>query len=115
MTDADTVLHLHARSRPMTERTSLPAHADQPHSVAALLATDLMAGLSSAEASRRLEIHGANSLEFKQVRSNWRILLTQFSSIVIWLLAAAAAVAFLTGSPEEAIAITVVLVLNASI
>lgn len=91
------------------------AHAESFESVARRLGIDLGAGLSVREVERRSELLGPNVIEFREQRSNWRILAGQFTSIVVWLLAGAAIVAVSTGAPEEAIAIIVVLMLNASI
>lgn len=63
----------------------------------------------------RLSAFGPNALERPLTRSAWRSFAAQFSSVVVWLLAAAALVSALTGSPVEAIAILIVLILNAVI
>jgi Ca2+-transporting ATPase len=91
------------------------AYSASVESTTAELGTNLNTGLSSSEAALRLQQAGSNQLVFSEGRSNWRILSGQFSSIVVWLLAIAAGVAMLTGSPEEAVAIIAVLILNASI
>jgi Ca2+-transporting ATPase len=58
-------------------------------------------------------LYGANSIQSVRPRPAWRILIDQFASIVIALLAVAATVSWITGDVMEAIAILVVLVINA--
>ncbi|MDI1240558.1 MAG: calcium-translocating P-type ATPase, PMCA-type [bacterium] len=83
--------------------------------ITGLLDVDVLQGLSSKVADARLNTDGPNTMEAAVGISPWRILLGQFSSIVVWLLAFAAIVAWLTDSQIEAIAILVVLILNALI
>lgn len=89
-------------------------HAESTESVLRRMRSDPN-GLSTEEAKRRLKEDGRNTLEFRTDRSGWQIFVSQFTSIVVWLLAAAALIAILTGEPTEAAAITVVLLLNAAI
>jgi Ca2+-transporting ATPase len=70
-------------------------------------------GLSAAEAEARLRAHGPNALRAAPPVSAWRILLAQFRGVVVWLLAAAAIIAVVMGDVGEALAIGVVLALNA--
>ncbi|HEX8907004.1 MAG TPA: cation-transporting P-type ATPase, partial [Longimicrobiaceae bacterium] len=72
-------------------------------------------GLSAAEAEARLSRHGPNALRAAPPVPAWRILLAQLRGVVVWLLIAAAAIALLMGDRAEAVAITVVLVLNAAL
>jgi len=81
--------------------------------VAQALGVDPACGLSSAEADERRKHFGANALQTIRPRSPWRILLQQFASLIIGLLAAAAFIAWVTGDSVEALAIVVVLVINA--
>ncbi len=83
--------------------------------ITGVLDVDVSQGLSSKVAEARLNTDGTNTMETAVGISPWRILLSQFSSIVVWLLAFAAIVAWLTDSRIEAIAILVVLILNALI
>ncbi len=83
--------------------------------IIAALAVDSGHGLADQEAELRLKRDGANTLEQSQGRGWLKILLGQFSSIIIWLLAFAAIVAWFTDSRVEALAILVVLLLNAVI
>ncbi|MCM3903911.1 MAG: cation-transporting P-type ATPase [Pyrinomonadaceae bacterium] len=89
-----------------------------PHStvtlaVARAFDVDPELGLSTLEVSARRARCGANTIQSVRPRSAWRVLIDQFASIVIALLAAAAAVSWATGDVIEAIAILVVLVINA--
>lgn len=98
--------------------SSEPSTLEPPHALAASvvleqLGVDPTIGLDPDGAAKRLERIGPNSIEPARGRPWWSILLEQFSSIVVWLLIVAAAVAFLTDSVLEAMAILVVLVLNA--
>ncbi|PRX10044.1 UNVERIFIED_ORG: Ca2+-transporting ATPase [Martelella mediterranea] len=93
---------------------------DAPHglSAAALarrLAVTPETGLSQAEAARRLKSHGANRLRRQKPRSAVAILLHQFRSVIVWLLAAAAMVSLMLGDHAEAVAIAIVLLLNSAI
>jgi Ca2+-transporting ATPase len=104
-----------------TDIQSVDLQAKQaPHAMEAAAVTksfevDPAAGLSSAEVEQRRMRYGANALRATHSRAAWRILLDQFKSLVIALLAVAAAVAWLTGDEVEAVAILVVLGLNALI
>ncbi|MGH7322448.1 MAG: cation-translocating P-type ATPase, partial [Candidatus Rokuibacteriota bacterium] len=77
--------------------------------------TDPRRGLSRAEAVRRLEEHGANALVETRGRSLLGIFIDQFKSLIVALLFAATAVAVALGDSIEAVAILVVLILNALI
>ena len=88
-------------------------HAASAATVARALSVDLSRGLSSAEADERRKRFGANALQTIRPRSPWRILLQQFASLIVALLATAALIAWVTGDTVEALAIGVVLVVNA--
>ena len=70
-------------------------------------------GLSPEEAARRLAEYGPNELAEADVKSPWRILLEQFTSILIIILILAAIASAFLGDYEDAIAIFAILVLNA--
>ncbi len=72
-------------------------------------------GLTDAEARDRLNRVGPNSLQLAKPVSAWMILFGQFRSVVVLLLVAAMAVAWLLGDPVEALAVLGVLVINATI
>ena len=83
--------------------------------VAARLRTDAGRGLAEAEAARRLQQYGPNALAETPGRSPLAIFAAQFQSLIVLLLVAATAVAFALGETIEAVAILVVIVLNAVI
>lgn len=95
-------------------------HPDDPiHSlpvVAALARLDsTAAGLSAAEATRRLQQHGPNRLPEPHLRSMLAVALHQFVSPFIYLLLAAAILSALLGHLSDAGFIAVVLLVNGSI
>ncbi len=69
-------------------------------------------GLSEEEAERRLAEHGPNELVEAGVKSPWRILGEQFTSILIIILIIAAAVSAFLGDYEDAIVIMAIVILN---
>jgi Ca2+-transporting ATPase len=83
--------------------------------IAEALGVDVAEGLSVEEADERLKRGSANRLAETKEKPWWRVLLAQFSSIVVWLLLAAAFIAWATGGLLEAAAILAVLALNALI
>lgn len=72
-------------------------------------------GLSEDQVTQRRKQYGPNRLRKAKQRSLWKILLDQFKSIVIILLAVAAALAFAFAQWAEGIAILAVIVINGSI
>lgn len=70
-------------------------------------------GLSSEEASRRLNRYGTNEIQEAPSVPWWRMLLGQFNSPVIWILVGAVVVSILIGEVVDAIVVAVILVLNA--
>jgi Ca2+-transporting ATPase len=72
-------------------------------------------GLSSAEASRRLEEHGPNRLESPTKPSPLRIFLSQFRDYMIFVLLFAAIIAFLAGEATNAYVILGIVLLVALI
>ncbi len=77
--------------------------------------TDVAQGLTQAEAARRLTRFGPNALAQAHQRSTPSIFVVQFQSLIVALLVAATAIAFALGENIEAIAILMVIVLNAVI
>src|SRR5262249_15794324 len=90
-------------------------HALEPHDVSLLLKVDPKVGLTPAEVNERQLRCGPNALQQIQSRPAWRVLTDQFASIVIALLAFAAVISWATSDKAEAIAILIVLVLNAAV
>jgi Ca2+-transporting ATPase len=70
------------------------------------------AGLSGAEAERRLARSGPNRLLALPPEPAWRILLRQLRSVIVVLLVAAGALSLALGDPLDTAAIGVVLVIN---
>jgi Ca2+-transporting ATPase len=97
----------------MRDQTSW--HALEPSAVTHSLDVNPQVGLTRAQVAERQLRYGRNALQKIQSRSAWRVLIDQFANIVIALLAIAAAIAWITGDGAEAIAILVVLVLNAAV
>ena len=79
------------------------------------LQTDSTRGLTDAEAAQRLAQHGPNTLAHAPGRTALAMLVDQFKSLIVALLIAATAVAFAMDETIEAMAILVVIVLNAAI
>lgn len=94
---------------------SEPPHSLSAAGVAQSLGVSPEAGLSEAEAARRLGHHGPNRLRRQKPRSRLAILAHQFRSVIVWLLAAAAALSLVMGDHAEAAAIVIVLLLNGAI
>jgi Ca2+-transporting ATPase len=72
-------------------------------------------GLTSEESALRLARHGANSLPEEERESWWRVFLRQFTSPLIYVLFAAAVLAFALGKHEDAGVILVVVIVNSLI
>lgn len=77
--------------------------------------TDPATGLSPAEVERRLAEHGANSLPEEERKPLWWVFVRQFLSPLIYLLFAAAVLAFALGKHEDALVIISVVLVNAVI
>jgi P-type Ca2+ transporter type 2C len=90
-------------------------HARSTEAAAKHLHVDLVRGLSSADAKARLLSDGPNALAEAQQRSALAILGHQFKSLIVALLVAAGGVALVLGEIVEAVAILVVIALNALI
>ena len=100
-----------ARSR----ETAEPWHTLAVADVARRLGTDVTRGLSATEVSRRYAEHGPNALADIKGRSSLSIFVHQFRSLIVGLLVAAGGVALVLGEHIEAVAILIVIVLNAAI
>ena len=88
-------------------------HTAASEEIAALLHTDLKAGLTEEEAVRRRGRHGPNELPPPVPVSALSVFLRQFSSLMIWVLAGAAVVSGLLQEWIDAVAILAIIVLNA--
>ena len=91
------------------------AHATAWRTLSRGCRADAAHGLTQAEAARRLAQYGPNTLAQAHQRSTLAILLAQFRSLIVALLVAATVIAFAMGDNIEAVAILVVIVLNAGI
>jgi Ca2+-transporting ATPase len=80
--------------------------------VLARLEVSVSSGLSEIEAGRRLKRHGPNAIVAQRRVSAVRVLLHQLQSVVVYLLSAAAVLAFYFREWQEGSAILVVLALN---
>lgn len=69
-------------------------------------------GLTRREAERRRKQYGSNQLHEAKRRSAWRILLEQFTSLVLMVLLVAAVLAFSVGEIPEGIALVAVVIIN---
>lgn len=87
-------------------------HAVDAGILVAGLGSDAAAGLSEAEARRRLAADGPNALPEPAPVSRWVLFLSQFKSLVIWLLIGAGLVSGLMGEVVDAVAILTIVVLN---
>ncbi|MDX1484954.1 MAG: cation-transporting P-type ATPase [Alphaproteobacteria bacterium] len=72
-------------------------------------------GLTAPQVSHRRRRYGANLLRRADRFAVWPILVHQLRSIIVWLLAAAAGLAFLFGKGTEGAAIVVILTLNTAL
>ena len=72
-------------------------------------------GLSDIEASERLEKYGPNELVEQETLSPWKILWDQFTETMVVILIIAAVISLVLGEYVDAVAILVIIVLNALI
>ncbi len=77
--------------------------------------TDASSGLSAEEVALRTKLFGLNVYQAQGQKSIWRMLLQQFVSPIVYLLFVGAAISFYFRDYMEAIAIMVVLLINALI
>ena len=81
--------------------------------IAGELRTDLKEGLNALEVKKRLEEYGLNQLPEQKKISPVKLFLSQFSSLIVWILIGAAFIAGILGEWIDAWAITVIVFLNA--
>ncbi|NTW37819.1 MAG: HAD-IC family P-type ATPase, partial [Syntrophobacteraceae bacterium] len=77
------------------------------------LRSDGTNGLSRDEADRRLSVHGPNQLKERNLRGAWRIFQEQLTSTMVVILIIAAVLSWLLGDRKDAMAILVIVILNA--
>ena len=87
--------------------------ASSPAQVVSQLGSDADAGLASEEASRRQQRYGANRLPEAAPVTPVRLLLRQFSDVLIAILFCAAAISLAVGETTDALTILAIIVLNA--
>ena len=108
-------------SRPGTAKSSQhELLLDQPHALAAedvlaVMGVSVAAGFTSEEVGKRRSRFGANRIVSRRRANALVLLLHQFQSPVVYLLSAAAGLAFYFGELEEGAAIAAVLLMNALI
>ena len=96
--------------------TPAPAwHTLSASKISELQRVDITYGLAEEAIKQRQQQYGANTILTKEGRGVWRILLQQFSDFMIIVLIFAAIVSGLVGEPQDAIAIIVIVLLNAVI
>jgi P-type Ca2+ transporter type 2C len=98
-----------------TETNDQVWHTLSVEEVARRLHADPARGLTEAEAANRRRRFGPNALAKTEGRSALSIFLAQFRSLIVALLLAATLAAFFVGDHIEAVAILVVVVLNAAV
>jgi len=79
------------------------------------LQTDLIHGLSKSESINRTTQFGLNAHQAKKKKSVWAMLIGQFKSVMVYLLLVASGVSFYFEDIIEAIAILIVILVNALI
>jgi Ca2+-transporting ATPase len=103
------------RGRPLKKRRPDKPWAVPGQDVLDALEVSADRGLDAAEVKERRREYGPNRLQRTQRKSAWQILLEQFKSLIVALLAVAGALSFAFGELVEGIAIVVVIVVNALI
>ena len=104
-----------SRLAPSPTREAKPWHLLPEEEVLALVGSHPKAGLSQPLALARLDELGANALPETRGRSGWEMLLGQFTSLPVLLLAGAAGLSLFTGGILDATIILGVVVANALI
>ncbi len=75
--------------------------------------TNLEEGLSNAEVEAQALEHGDNKLHHFERKSGFRILISQFTDLLVIILIIAAGISAFLGEPEDTIAIIAIVILNA--
>lgn len=90
-------------------------HTKDSQAALAELKSDAKQGLSTAEATNRLNEYGHNELIDKGGKTIWSILWEQLTDVMVVILIIAAAVSAALGETEDTIVIAVIVLLNASL
>lgn len=88
------------------------AHALASEEILLQQRVQLESGLTTDEAQRRYRTYGPNDLRRIKHITKWRIFINQLHSVIVWLLAAAAGLAFVFDERVESFAILIVLAIN---
>ncbi|MEZ4871694.1 MAG: HAD-IC family P-type ATPase [Bdellovibrionales bacterium] len=99
----------------MNTEVNTPWHSKSASDAVSSLRSNIAAGLSSAEVTRRLAEYGTNTLPEPKKRSLFSIFAHQFLSPLIYLLLGAAGIALFIGEARDAVVIFVVVFTNAVI
>ncbi|KAF9373937.1 hypothetical protein CPB97_000223, partial [Podila verticillata] len=92
-----------------------PFHALTVDQVAKHYNTSVLEGLSSQEATQRLQTYGANELEGDGGIKWYKVLWRQFANVLVCVLLVAATLSFITGDHAEGGVIVFIIVMNAAI
>lgn len=79
------------------------------------LSSNMINGLSSADAKSRLEKNGLNKLQGKKKKSTFQLFLSQINDVMIYILLIAAIISAIVGEISDAIIILIVIFVNAII
>ncbi|HML21288.1 MAG TPA: cation-translocating P-type ATPase [Aggregatilinea sp.] len=79
------------------------------------LGTTADSGLSDGQVAERQAEHGKNALPVGQGTSIWKLLLSQFTDVMVFVLIVAAAISFAIGDTKDSIVILAIVVLNAAL
>lgn len=90
-------------------------HTESPGTVATSLHVDVAVGLTQADAQSRFAVHGANQLASKPPRPAWKKFLDQFKNFLVVVLLGAAVLAGAVGDLKDALVISIVVILNATL
>lgn len=91
-------------------------HALPAEAVAERLETDPSRGLDPGDAAARLERWGPNTIDSRSTTPWWRLVLDQFSGVLVWILIAAAVISgAVLGDVVDAAVILAIVVVNAVI
>ena len=74
---------------------------------------ELISGLSTKEAERRIEQFGLNELQHKEKTSVMKIFLSQFNVFIVWVLIAATIISGIIGDKADALTILIIVIINA--
>lgn len=91
------------------------AHSLSIESVSEEFSVSIERGLTDGESKKRLQVFGRNELVAAREKSLWFVFFNQFKSLIVYLLVAAGLVSVAFGDHTEAIAIFIVILVNAGI